>query len=52
MILISYDGSADAQAAIERAARLMPGAEATILTVWETFIDSMARNGAMGWASG
>jgi nucleotide-binding universal stress UspA family protein len=52
MILISYDGSADAQAAIERAARLMPGAEATILTVWETFIDSMARNGAMGMGFG
>jgi nucleotide-binding universal stress UspA family protein len=52
MILISYDGSADAQAAIERAGQLMPGAEATILTVWETFIDSMARNGAMGMGFG
>ncbi len=52
MILISYDGSTDAQAAIERAAQLMPGAETTVLTVWETFIDSMARNGAMGMGFG
>jgi nucleotide-binding universal stress UspA family protein len=37
MILASYDGSADAQAAIDHAARLMPGAEATVLTVWEPF---------------
>jgi len=52
MILISYDGSTDAQAAIERVAQLMPGAETTVLTVWETFIDSMARNGAMGMGFG
>jgi nucleotide-binding universal stress UspA family protein len=52
MILISYDGSADAKAAIERAAQLMPGAETMVLTVWETFIDSMARNGAMGMGFG
>jgi nucleotide-binding universal stress UspA family protein len=37
MILASYDGSADAQSAIDRAALLMPGAEATVLTVWEPF---------------
>jgi nucleotide-binding universal stress UspA family protein len=35
MILISYDGSTDAQAALDHAARLMPGASATVLTVWE-----------------
>lgn len=52
MILISYDGSTDAKAAIERAAQLMPGAETTVLTVWETFIDSMARNGALGMGFG
>ena len=52
MILISYDGSTDAKAAIVRAAQLMPGAGATVLTVWETFIDSMARNGAMGMGFG
>jgi nucleotide-binding universal stress UspA family protein len=48
MILVSYDGSADAQAAIERVARLMPGVEATVLTVWEPFIDTITRTGSMG----
>ena len=48
MILVSYDGSADAQAAIDRAAQLMPGAEATVLTVWEPFIDTLAGRGTLG----
>lgn len=48
MILLCYDGSADAQAAIDLAARAMPGAEATILTIWETLVDAMARSNAMG----
>ncbi len=48
MILISYDGSADAETAIDRAATLMPGAQVTVLTVWEPFIDAMARSGAFG----
>ena len=52
MILISYDGSVDAQAAIDQAARLMPRADATVLTVWEPFIDSMARHGALGMGYG
>ncbi|HEY1538857.1 MAG TPA: universal stress protein [Solirubrobacteraceae bacterium] len=53
MILISCDGSADADAAIDRAAQLMPGAETLVLTVWEPFIDAMARNGgAMGMGYG
>lgn len=43
MILICYDGSADAKAAIEHAARLFPGGEATVLTVWEPFIEIVAR---------
>jgi nucleotide-binding universal stress UspA family protein len=47
MILVSYDGSADAQAAIDRAARLMPGAEATVLTVWEPFQPALS-GGGMG----
>lgn len=47
MILLSYDGSADAQAAIDHAAELMPGATATILTVWEPFAQTVART-AMG----
>jgi nucleotide-binding universal stress UspA family protein len=52
MILVSYDGSADARAAIDRAAQLMPGAEATIFTGWERFLDMMARNGSMSVGMG
>ena len=48
MILVSYDGFADAQAAIDRVAELMPGAEATVLFVREPFADALARSGAMG----
>jgi nucleotide-binding universal stress UspA family protein len=46
LILIAYDGSDDAKAAIEQAGKLFPGATATVLTVWERFIDTMARAGA------
>jgi nucleotide-binding universal stress UspA family protein len=46
MILIGYDGSADSQAAVARAAKLMPGQPATVLTVWEPFTDVMASAGA------
>jgi nucleotide-binding universal stress UspA family protein len=46
VILICYDGSPDAQAAIDRAGALFAGQQATILTVWEPFIDLMARSGA------
>ncbi len=46
MILIAYDGSADAQAAIDRAGKLMKGEPATILTVWERLIDVVARTGS------
>lgn len=42
MILICYDGSADAKAAIERGAGLLKGQPATVLTVWETFIELIA----------
>jgi len=34
IILLAYDGSEDARAALDHAAGLMPGAEATVLTVW------------------
>jgi nucleotide-binding universal stress UspA family protein len=47
MILLAYDGSDNARAAIDHAARLMPGAEATVLTVWEPFFDALTRNGSM-----
>lgn len=45
MILIAYDGSDDAKAAIEHAARLFPGEHVSVLTVWQRFIDTLARVG-------
>ncbi len=49
MILIAYDGSDDAKAALLRATKLFPGQSATVLTVWQRFIDTMARvGGGMG----
>jgi nucleotide-binding universal stress UspA family protein len=52
MILACYDGSADAQAAIDHAARLMPGAEMVVLTVWEPFQVALSRTGGMGMGMG
>ncbi|MDQ2896001.1 MAG: universal stress protein [Actinomycetota bacterium] len=52
VILICYDGSADVQAAIERVGLLLPGAEATVLVIWEPWFDFMVRNnftGDFGW---
>lgn len=46
MILIGYDGSEDSKAAVAQAAKLFPGQSATVLTVWQRFIDTMARAGA------
>lgn len=43
VILICFDGSADARTAVETAARLMPGEPATLLTVWESVSDVMIR---------
>jgi nucleotide-binding universal stress UspA family protein len=37
VILICYDGSDDAKAAIKHIGALMPGVSATVLTVWEPF---------------
>jgi nucleotide-binding universal stress UspA family protein len=51
-ILICYDGSADAQAAIERGGLLMPGSEATVLVIWETILETMTRNGSLGMGLG
>ena len=45
-ILICYDGSPDADQAIDRAATLFPGQAATILTIWEGFTEVLARTGA------
>lgn len=42
--MICYDGSADARAAVEQAARLFPDKLATVLTVWEPFVEVVARS--------
>lgn len=39
MTLPAYDGSSDAQAAIDHTATLLPGDETTVLTVWSPFLD-------------
>jgi nucleotide-binding universal stress UspA family protein len=46
MILLCYDGSDDAAAAIDAAGGLFAGEPATVLTVWEPFVNVMARTGA------
>jgi nucleotide-binding universal stress UspA family protein len=43
VILLCYDGSADSQAAAELVARLFAGMPLTVLTVWESFTDVLAR---------
>jgi nucleotide-binding universal stress UspA family protein len=45
VILIAYDGSDDSKAAIEKASQLFPGESVTVLTVWQRFVDTMARVG-------
>jgi nucleotide-binding universal stress UspA family protein len=52
MILISYDGSADANAAIDQVACLAPGAETTVVTVWEPFQLALTRSGGLGMGVG
>ena len=47
-VLIGYDGSADAQAAIDRAGQLLPGSDATVLVIWETVLETLTRNGSLG----
>lgn len=44
-ILICYDGSADAEAAVELAGGLFQGASAVVLSVWEGFSEVLARSG-------
>jgi nucleotide-binding universal stress UspA family protein len=46
VILIGYDGSPDARAAIQQTGALLKDRPATVLTVWEPFQDVMARSGA------
>ncbi len=45
-ILIAYDGSDDAKAAIAFAGRLFPGQSAVVLTVWERLARTTARASA------
>ena len=42
MILIAYDGSDDARAAVEQAAGLWPSQQATVLSVWTPFTEVLA----------
>lgn len=46
VILIAFDGSVDAEAAIDHAAKLLRDDQATVLTVWERLIDVMTRTGS------
>jgi nucleotide-binding universal stress UspA family protein len=46
MILIAYDGSKDAEAAIARAGELFAGEPVVVLSVWEPLRDVVARTGA------
>lgn len=51
MILIAYDGSDNAKAAIKRAGVLFGGQPAAVLSVWEPFSDIVARTPAsLGFA--
>ncbi len=43
MILICYDGSDNAKAAVQRAGTLFQGQSAAVLTVWEPFAEVVAR---------
>ena len=43
MILICYDGSADARSAVEHAAELFRDEPATVLSVWQPFAEVVAR---------
>lgn len=47
-LLICFDGSDEAAGAIETAARLVPGAKATILYAWSSAAETAARFGAPG----
>jgi nucleotide-binding universal stress UspA family protein len=45
MVLLCYDGSADAKAAVDRAGSLLKSSRVVVLTVWEPFIGVMTRAG-------
>lgn len=43
MILIAYDGSDDAKAAVEHVAELVPGQSAIVVTIWEPYVHLVTR---------
>ena len=51
MVILCYDGSADARSAIDRAGAPLKSSPAVVLAVWEPFIDVIARAG-LGMAYG
>jgi nucleotide-binding universal stress UspA family protein len=53
MILLCYDGSDDAKAAIDRAGELFTNQPVTVLTIWQPFVQVMSRAGVgFGMAPG
>ena len=52
MILICYDGSPDAKAAIEHGSRVLKADSATVVTVWQPFIEVLTHTPTFGIASG
>jgi nucleotide-binding universal stress UspA family protein len=52
LVLLCYDGSADAKSAIDHAGGLLNSTPAVVLSVWEPFIDVLARTGlALGYGA-
>jgi nucleotide-binding universal stress UspA family protein len=52
MILICYDGSDDAKAAIEDGSKLLKSESATVLTVWQPFVEVLAHVAPFGIGGG
>jgi nucleotide-binding universal stress UspA family protein len=52
MILLCYDGSTDARTAIVHAGKLLGGQPATVLTVWEPFMEVLTRFSSGGMTAG
>jgi len=48
MILLCYDGSDAARAAIEQAGKLLSGQPVAVLTVWEPFVEVLADSSFFG----
>jgi nucleotide-binding universal stress UspA family protein len=48
MVLICYDGSPDAKAAISNVAPLVQGEQATVLTIWAPFVNIVAHTPTFG----